>query len=228
MTAPRPRPRPIRVVVVDDDDDYLQTLVGLLAERDDVEVIAAVSDGSAAIAAVDGHPGDLPDVVLLDIEMPGVDGVDATRAIRKSHPTVRIVLLTAWGYSEVLGRALAAGASSCLDKSMTADQIADALVGTVCGATIMWREAADTAAGFSRRRMARQAANEAFVQAVADLPPSLRAVYDLITQGLSNRQIAAQLSLSQNTVNTYATRILRATGATSRTDLTVRDLTSRL
>ncbi|MCI1642068.1 MAG: response regulator transcription factor [Actinomyces sp.] len=227
MTAALRQDR-VRVVVADDDPAYLGPLVGLLSTRADIEVVAAVHEGAAAVHAIDAS-GDPPvDAVLLDVEMPGLGGVDAAAAIRRSHPDIAIVMLTGWGYAQVLDQALAAGATGCLDKSLTADEIAEAIVATTKGATVLSRRAADVAARHSRDRISRREANTSFIEAVTALPPGLRPVYELVTQGLSNRQVAMRLHLSENTVNTYVTRILKATGSSSRTELTIRCLTSRL
>ena len=115
---------PIRVVLVEDNDVFREALELLLGLRSDVEVVAAVADGNAAVPAVQAHA---PDVVLMDYRLPGLDGVQATAAIRAASPDVAVVCLTASLNEREFAALLDAGAIACLSKDQELDSIVTAI-----------------------------------------------------------------------------------------------------
>ena len=115
---------PIRILLVEDNDVFREALELLLGMRADVEVVAAIGDGAAAADACRQYK---PDVVLMDYRLPGLDGVQATLAVRQACPNVGVVALTASANAREIDALFAAGASACLTKDRELDEIVDAI-----------------------------------------------------------------------------------------------------
>ena len=115
---------PIRILLVEDNDVFREALELLLGMRADVEVVAAIGDGAAAADACRQYQ---PDVVLMDYRLPGLDGVQATLAVRQACPNVGVVALTASANAREIDALFAAGASACLTKDRELDEIVDAI-----------------------------------------------------------------------------------------------------
>ena len=197
----------IRVAIADDQRvirDGLSTLVGLIA---DVEVVGTASDGAEAVSlAQDARP----DVVLMDLRMPDVDGTEATRRIRASLPDTQVLVLTTYADDESLFPALHAGARGYLTKDASADEIERAIRAVAAGHTHL-----------------DSAIQERLVAAVVDAAPTENAPPDpltsreldvlrLIAAGLSNAEIAAALVVSRATVKTHVNHVFAKTGARDR------------
>ncbi len=117
-------PPPVRVLLVEDNQVFREALELLLGLRGDVEVVGSVGDGSEAVPAAAAHR---PDVVLIDYRLPGLDGVEATRALREAHPEIAVVCLTASASPRERDALLEAGAVVCLSKDQELDEIVAAI-----------------------------------------------------------------------------------------------------
>jgi DNA-binding NarL/FixJ family response regulator len=116
--------RAVRILLVEDNQVFRDALELLLGMRADVEVVAAVADGSEALPAAEKHR---PDVVLMDYRLPGMDGVQATTALKEAHPQLGVVVLTASANSREIEALYAAGATACLTKDQELETIVDAI-----------------------------------------------------------------------------------------------------
>jgi DNA-binding NarL/FixJ family response regulator len=206
MTAP-----PIRVLVADDQRvvrDGLTMLVGLI---DGVEVVGTASDG---IEAVERAESERPDVVLMDLRMPGMEGAEATRRIRAALPETQVLVLTTYADDQSLFPALQAGARGYLTKDASAEEIEQAIRALAAGRTHL-------DANIQQRLVA--AVLETQPRAATpteslpdDLSPREVEVLKLIATGLSNAEIAAALFLTNATIKTHINRIFSKTGARDR------------
>jgi len=211
----------IRVLIADDQPvvrDGLSMLLGLL---DDVEIVATAADGGEAVELARAHE---PDVVLMDLRMPRLEGAEATRQILAALPRTRVLVLTTYADDEFLFPALQAGARGYLTKDATAEEIEQAIRALVAGHThldpaVQARLVAavvrpESAPGTTPIPGADTAA------ACSQLPDELTQreaeVLKLIAAGLSNREIAERLVLSGATVKTHINRIFYKTGARDR------------
>ena len=197
----------MKIVVVDDQTAVREGLVTILELMPEIEVVGAGGDGAEAIDLVERHA---PDVVLMDLRMPRVDGVEATRAIRAAHPATQVVVLTTYADDDSILAALAAGAIGFLTKDASRDDIRLALEAAAAGHAHL-----DPAAHAALVGAASTPASSA-----APPPDGLTRreleVLALIGEGLSNGEIAAQLYLSEATVKTHVNRIFAKTGSRDR------------
>ena len=207
----------IRVLLADVQRVVRDGLAMILSLLPGVEVVATVEDGAAAVSAVDR---DAPDVVLMDLRMPRMDGIEATRHIRAGHPDVRVIALTTYADSESVLGALRAGASGYLTKDAGSEQIHHALVAAAAGQMVL-DEAAQAQVLHSLTSTA-PPPREVGV-GVPTGGPALTAreaeIVALICDGLGNREIAQRLVVTEATVKTHVNHVLAKTGARDRAQL---------
>jgi DNA-binding NarL/FixJ family response regulator len=199
----------IRVFLVDDHAVVRSGMRAFLEMLDDIEVIGEAGDGRRALeelAVLDARD-DLPDVVMMDLVMPRLDGVAATRAIRDRYPGVEVVALTTFSEPERVHAAMAAGAAGYLLKDASADDVAAAVRAAYRGEVHLDPVAA--------RNLSRSLT--APDQAGAGLTRREREILVLIAQGKSNRDIASTLVISERTARTHVSNVLAKLGLTSRT-----------
>ncbi len=198
-------PACIRVLVVDDHDMVRSGLSTFLMSTDDLELVGEASDGEQAVQLADELR---PDVVLMDLIMPGMDGVAATHAIRSKYPETQVIALTSFGEEKLVRTAVQAGAIAYLLKNVSADQLADAIRAAYAGRSTLSPEAAETLV----RSTARSSATG------MDLTPREQQVLELMAEGLNNSQIAERLVVSRSTIKYHVSNILSKLGVTSRAE----------
>lgn len=197
----------ITVVIADDHAVLREGLAMLLGTRDELLVIGQAGDGKEAVDLV---LGTRPDVVLMDISMPGMDGIEATRAIYAIDPGIAVVILTTFADDRKVQECLAAGAVGYLLKdSAPNDLIAGVLAAGTGGSPLDPRVA--RALVEARRSGPSPAAHGA-----ADLTAKQRETLALLAEGLSNRLIARRMGISEKTVKTHLTTVYRVIGVTDR------------
>lgn len=192
-----------RVLLADDHALFREGLAGIIAAQPDMEVVGEAGDGLEAIVKA----GELkPDLILMDIQMPGVDGLEATREIAKTSPSTAIVILTVREEPEKLFRAIKNGARGYLLKSMKSKEMIALLRGVADGeAPVAPAVAVYMLEEF--RRLSRLAPDES-AEASCQLTGREQDVLGLAASGMSDKEIAAELSLSLHTVKTHMRNIL--------------------
>jgi DNA-binding NarL/FixJ family response regulator len=202
---------PIRVVIADDQRVVRDGLVMLVGLIEGVEVAGTASNGREALEQV---RAERPDVVLMDLRMPELDGVDATREIRSALPGTQVLVLTTYADDESLFPALQAGARGYLTKDAGAEEIAEAIRAVAAGRTHLDPDVQQRIVAALVDPAARPAPAEQ--QLPDDLTPREVEVLQLIADGLSNAEIAERLVVSGATVKTHVNRIFSKTGARDR------------
>jgi DNA-binding NarL/FixJ family response regulator len=201
----------IRVLIVDDHDVVRRGLLGFLSTEPDIEVVGDARDGSQALERLSqlDAEGHRPDVVLMDLEMQVMDGVEATREIRSRYDDVEVVVLTSFVEEDRVHAVLEAGASGYLLKDADVDEVCRAI-------RAAYRGEVHLDAAIAKRLMAslRAAKQE---DPFADLTEREREILRMVAAGKANKQIAAELVISERTARTHVSNILRKLGLASRT-----------
>jgi len=191
----------IRVLICDDQWIVCEGLEAILSADPEIEVVAVAHNGAEALALI---PGAAPDVVLLDLKMPGMDGVQATREICRRFPTIKVLVLTTYGADEWVFEAIRAGAAGYLLKGTPRESLIEAVKGTAAG----------------RTHVDPSVAGKLFDRVVqSEVPPEASKIVDalsdreldvlrLLARGYSNPDIARRLYLSEGTVRNYVSAIL--------------------
>jgi DNA-binding NarL/FixJ family response regulator len=204
---------PVTVVVVDDQSAVREGLVLLLGTLSGVIVAGQAADGDAAVARVAATS---PQVVLMDLNMPGCDGVTATRRITAEHPATRVVVLTTYADDESIIGALQAGALGYLTKDATRAEIGRAILAAAAGQAVLDPAVQRRLLSAATRDPGGPAAPSGDPGGVDDLTPREADVLRLIATGQSNREIARTLYVSEATVKTHVNRIFAKTGSRDR------------
>jgi DNA-binding NarL/FixJ family response regulator len=193
---------PVRVLLVDDDDLMRAGLRSVLSSDEAIEVVGEAANGRAAIAAVRVHR---PDVVLMDVRMPDLDGIAATRELLALSTDVRVVILTTFEQDDYVFGALNAGASGFLLKRSRPEELLAAIHTVAGGEALLSPSVTRTVI----ERMAHQPLPDLGAgERLAELTPREREVLELVARGLANGEIAAELVIEESTVKTHVKRIL--------------------
>jgi two-component system, NarL family, response regulator DesR len=197
--GPAPPRGPIRVLIAEDQAMIREALAALLSFEDDIEVVAQVGRGDEVVAAATEHG---VDVALLDIEMPGLDGLSAASALRRAKPELKIVILTTFGRPGFMRRAMESGVSAFLVKDSPADRLAETVRTVLAGGRVIDPDLAAAA----------------LAEGGNPLTPRERDVLAASADGSMISEIAAKLYLSEGTVRNYLSACIQKTGARNRTE----------
>ena len=208
---------PIRLMIVDDQKLMRQGLRTLLELEGGFEIVAESGDGQAAL---DAYAELKPDVVLMDIRMPGMDGVEATRRLLQQWADARVIILTTFNDDAYVFEALRVGALGYLLKDLSGSELANA-VRTVAngGALIDPSVARKVVTEFARLTPPARPMNDGLPEPLTERELG---VLKLLAEGLSNREIGNKLSLTEGTVKNYVTNVLQKIGARDRTQAALR------
>lgn len=205
----------IRVVIIEDQWMIRDGLTALAQIADNIEVVGTGCDGNEAITLAAEHH---PDVMLMDIKMPNLDGIEATQQITNSHPGINVLVLTTFEEDHLIQQALGAGAVGYLTKDIAAEDLADAITTAAKGIVQL---TPNVAARLIPRLATRDDSADAQAATIAQLTPRERDVLRLLATGATNPEIAAQLYISTGTVKNHVSSILRQLGITDRTKAAV-------
>jgi DNA-binding NarL/FixJ family response regulator len=216
MTAPSPA---IRIVVADDHQVVRTGFATLLDTQPDFEVVGTAVNGSDAVRICRDL---IPDVVLMDVRMPGTDGIEATRQLAgPGDGGPRILILTTFDLDDYVYDALCAGASGFLLKDVTAERLFEAVRVIAAGEALLAPAVTRRLISEFSRIRPRQATPSAALAALGELTPRETEVLRLIAEGLSNPEIAARLVVTEETVKTHVSRVLGKLGLRDRTQAVV-------
>jgi two-component system, NarL family, response regulator LiaR len=197
--------QPIRVMLVDDHAMVRRGLATFLMVFDDFKLVGEAENGESAIRLCEEV---LPDVILMDMVMPGMDGATVTRTIRQQFPQIQVIALTSFKEGVLIKNALEAGAIGYLLKDVSADELARAIRAAHIGRVSLSPEAAQALV---------ETANQLPATGI-DLTEREREVLSLMIEGLNNTQIAGRLTVSPSTIKSHVSNILSKLGVASRTE----------
>jgi DNA-binding NarL/FixJ family response regulator len=192
----------VRVLLVDDDDLMRAGLRAVLSSDDAIEVVAEAADGRSAVSAARAHR---PDVVLMDVRMPDLDGIAATREVVALSPEIKVAILTTFEQDDYIFGALNAGASGFLLKRTKPEELIAAIHTLAAGDALL---SPSVTRRVIERTAERPVADPAAKRRLDALTPREREVLELIAGGLSNGEIAAAFVIEESTVKTHVKRIL--------------------
>jgi DNA-binding NarL/FixJ family response regulator len=205
----------IRVVVVDDHALHRDGTRQILDAHPDLQVVGDASSGEVALALINQLR---PDVVLMDIRLPGMNGIEVTRRLARDHPDIRVLMVSAYDEDEYVRGALEAGAAGYLSKTAPGKELVHAVRAVAGGTSVLQ-------SGLTARLMGSLRHQE---RGVADLTERELAVLGLLAEGLTNREVAARLGISTRTVDRHCDNIYAKLGVGSRTEAVVRAISTKL
>lgn len=202
-------PQPLRIFICDDHELVRVGLRSLLEAESGYRVVGEAGDAESAVKLA----SDLrPDVVLMDVRLPGRSGIEACRDIRSAHPEISVIILTAYADDEALFSSIMAGAAGYVLKQIRGSDLVGAIRQVSEGRSLLDPEV--TARVLARLRGEADAANEP----IEDLTPQERKILNLVAEGLTNRQIAEKVFLAEKTVKNYVSNILMKLGLSRRAE----------
>ena len=213
-SAPRADDRRVRLLVVDDHPVVRSGIVGMLSGEPDLQVVGQAADGAEAIALTAEL---VPDVILMDLRMPGLDGVEATRRISARPDAPRVVVLTTYDTDGDILRAVEAGAIGYLLKDSPREDILAAVLSAAVGRSTLSPAVTTRLVGAARGTGRGPDGSPCRAKAPVSLSPRERQVLQAASRGLSNNQIGAELYITEATVKTHLLRAYAKLGVDSRT-----------
>ena len=215
---PAPAPRKLRLLLVDDQSLFREALRTLLALQADFEIVAEAENGERALALARAHR---PDVILMDLRMPVMGGVEATRRMPQACPGARVVVLTTFEEDEEVFDALRAGALGYLLKACSADKLCESVRAAAKGTSVLEPSvAARLMAGVNR--LAAQEGRKVAAPLADPLSERELAVLKRLAAGRSNKEIGVELGITEGTVKNHMTNVLGKLGVFDRTQAALR------
>ncbi|NMW64400.1 response regulator transcription factor [Mobiluncus mulieris] len=215
----------IKVIIVDDDVEYTTLLKRLFETRQEMTVVGIANSGNQALHLISQlHP----EIVLLDIDMPGMNGVQTTKTIVERFPTTKVVILSAYPRLDYVEQALSCGARGFLVKGSDIDDMIGGLQAVRRGKTVLDNEPQTVLISSAQRKAKVIGAHPEFAKGLDNLDKRFRPLLPYLARGLSDKEIAKAQHLSVKTVNNYILEILRTTGCSSRTEFTFKALATGL
>ncbi|MCU1499316.1 MAG: DNA-binding response regulator [Acidimicrobiales bacterium] len=202
---------PIRVFLLDDHEIVRRGVRDLIDQEDDLEVVGEAGSVAEALDAVEASR---PDVAVLDVQLADGTGIEVCRDIRSAHPDVRCVMLTSYADDEALLDSIVAGASGYVLKQIRGNDLLVSIRRVVAGQSL--HDPAVTARAIARLRRAPEEDRR-----LANLTPQERRILELLTEGLTNRQIGERMFLAEKTVKNYVSNLLSKLGMRRRTEAAV-------
>jgi DNA-binding NarL/FixJ family response regulator len=201
---------PVRVLIVDDHRLFAEALALLLAGNNQIDVIGSAQSGEEAI---ENWADQQPDVVLMDVDLPRMDGIEATRRLKEINPRVQVIIITAYEEREVVARAMNAGASGFVPKTYAADELLAVIKRAAAGELVL--SPAHLLGAMEILRRFREARSDA-TGLLCSLTPRETEVLQTVTEGRSTEEIAELLGISATTVRTHVKSVLAKLGVHSK------------
>lgn len=214
-TASRGGSNTISVLIVDDQRTFGEALGLALGKERDLNVVEVVTDGETAVAASERHR---PDVVLMDVAMPGMDGIEATRRIKKDEPDTAVIVLTGEVGDLTVGRAVQAGADGCMPKTEAVLDLAGAVRRAHNGEHLLDDERVERSLRKLRHRRQQDASVE---ERLERLTPRELEILELTAAGMSSERVSTTLGMSPNTLRTHVQNVLTKLKVHSKLDAVV-------
>ena len=208
----------IKVLIADDQELIRQSLQIVLDTKDDIEVIATAASGQEVIGAVREN---IPDVILMDVRMPKMDGVSCTKIIKENHPEIKIIILTTFDDDEYVFNALKFGASGYMLKGASMDELVEGIRTVYGGGAMINPDVAIKVVNRFSEMAQKDCAIEVSQIGEAELTNTEWKVIERVGMGESNKEIALSLSLSEGTVRNYLSSVLDKLELRDRTQLAI-------
>lgn len=215
----------IRILLADDDPIVREHLANLLNKYSGLRVVASAANGTEAITEANKH---LVDLALLDVDMPILDGIEAANVIKQMKPSTTVVMLTAFEHEHTLADALKVRVDGFLTKDIPVPELVELIRLAHSGQYVFGPRPSTIMMNNHLAATHRPSELSAFVSAVESLRPRHRSVFNLLVLGVTNKEIARDLHLSESSVRTYASEIYEVTGVKNRGELTVTAAKARI
>lgn len=208
----------LRIVIADDDAIVRSDFANLLNYQDGISVVATAANGAEALTAISRAQ---PDVALIDVDMPILDGISTAKILSQEYPRIAIVMLTAFEHEESLAKSLAANVRGFLTKDIPAAQLAELIKQAHAGMNVISPRPTQILAEAYIKAQANQEKYQDFIDTIEHLPRYLRAVFNLVIKAKPNKTIAKELNITEATTRAYISELFTATGFTNRGELTI-------